>query len=495
MLQRSAKYYLLIVLMSCCLGLRVVGQEGMLRFDRAAVVSHCVGELRWNALPEAEGYRLYRHFPDEEGYGMIATLEDTHYVDTLYRTVCADTVRYYVAALGVTSDTAGLFYEDDIPTSPCALRLCTVDTALRRVRLSWYPSPDTDVMGYYICTGSPCRDYDTVWGRLNTAYLCADTVEQGGAASSFRVLAFDSCYQASPLTPYYHNPTLTLGAEPCSRHLYAEWNAYENMPDGVGCYRLCYRLGNEDSVRVVQVGAEGPYLFDTMVADLAVGSVYAWLEVHNTSDTLCATSRPCRFVFDYGDTARYLRIVEAVYDAARPCVTLQVEVDSGFGGEEVFLYRGLSDEGMVRLATLERGTAWQYSTYVDEDVSRAAERYVYRLGTMDLCQQWEKYSDTVLVVLPQLQAPAAYLPNVVIYGHPVNGRFCPFFLDPLEQGYALDVFDRMGQHVFHSADLHDCWDGTAQGRPLPQGTYAYRIVCRHTDGSEKVYHGTVTLIK
>ena len=467
-------------------------------FTHSAVVANQVGMLSWNSLSDTATYRLYRMFPDQNEYTCIAVTGETTYLDTLHRTICADTVNYLVSAGADTSLPVGLFYQDDVPTSPCTLRLCSVDTALGQIRLSWDPSPDTDVMGYYICMGNPCLYYDTVWGRLNTTYLCSETLNRfNNFEYSFRILAFDSCYQASPLTPYYHNPRLELHAEPCSRELHCSWNRYINMPDSVLHYTLYYKLQGDPDWHLHRFGADGPFTFDTLIPDLAIGRLSAYLAVTNP-DSLCAYSIVQDFYFEYGDTADYLRISHLHYDESQPSVTLTLEVDPHFWGRLCYIYRATgSSNYFEQIAELPRSATQpeQYLTYTDYDINRAAGRYVYRIGTPDICGQWIKYSDTIQLLLPEIVQPEAYIPNAIIFGDPDNGRFCPRFLSPLADGYSLDIFSRIGAHIFHTTNLTDCWDGTdMQGRQLQQGVYVYKACCRHADGSERIYTGTVLLL-
>ena len=467
-----------------------------LYFSRYYVVSHQVALLQWNALSAVQSYALYRHLPNQDGYTLCATVSDTHYLDTLHRVVCADTVGYYLQAYRATdtlvSDTVGLFFHDNRPTAPCSLRLATVDTSLHRILLSWYPSPDTDVMGYYICRGNPCRDFDTVWGRNNTSYLCHDTVDCF-AEHNFRILAFDSCFQASPLTDYYHNPVLTLSAAPCSRTLHASWNRYVNMPDSVGAYRLWLRMIGEDSsyLQEVSLSSRDPLGYDLTVSDMLFGTVEAWLEVANTTDSLMAITPPQRFSFDRGDTAAYLRILSAVYDDAIPSVSLTFDVDSSFPGQEYHLLRATANDSLFqRIANLSSP-----APYTDFDITRNALRYIYRLEVPDLCHQRATYSDTLGVALPPVGEITAWLPNVIIPQHPTCGLFCPYFLSPIAGGYLFEIFNRYGECLFHTDNIADCWDGTFRGQPLPQGTYVYRIRCRHADGSEKIYSGNITIVQ
>lgn len=471
------------------------------RFIRYVAVSHNVGDLNWSHCPEASGYSLYRHFPGQEGFSLVATLADTHYLDTIHRAICADTVSYYVEAATpqgiLRSDTVGVFYVDDVPTAPCALRVCTVDTALNRIRLTWYPTPDTDAIGYYICVGSPCVDYDVVWGRSNNTYLCPEELSPD-QQHPFRVLAFDSCYQASPLTPSYCNPTITFPDTGCTRRFTCRWNRYVNMPDSVGHYRLYYRLGQEETFRCFETGPDGPFEFDTVINDLTITQVTVYLSVDNTTDTLHALSPLRTRHFSYGDTAAYLRIAEAVYHENDPSISLTIDIDSLFSVPECYLYRSQGgSDNFVPLATLDRGTPpKRLLHYVDNQISRGAGSYVYKVGIPDLCHNWVKESDTVQLLLPELHQSTAYFPNAIIFGHPQCGTFCPTYVSALSLDYQLDIFTRWGQLVYHTNNIGDCWNGTSfSGQPLPQGTYVYRAHVSHADGTVRNYHGTVLLIK
>ena len=484
-----------------------------LHFTRAVVVSHHVGDLCWNRLPDVQSYELYRRFPDQTDFTLLVTLTDTHYTDTLHRIICADTVSYCLLARDTTpqpvpSDTAGLFYQDNIPTSPCTLRLCTVDTLLNRILLSWYPSPDTDVMGYYICMGSPCRDYDTVWGRLNTQYLCREDLtldEYSQTEFSFRILAFDSCFQASPLTPYYHNPVLNLYAEPCSRRLHCSWNRYINMPDSVSSYHLHYKLDGDTEGQCFRTGPNGPFDYDIDIPDLAVRQLHAYLAVFSHDDSLVALSRVHTFQFDIADAAEYARILAAEYDENAPAIHLDFEIDPAFQGTECRLMRltvknnETQPSPFVQIATLTRTlnpSPQQYLSYTDTDIQRTARAYVYRLDVPDLCDQRTVASDTVRINLPDVGEPTAWFPNAIKSGDPELGLFCPYFSSPLATGYRLEIYNRMGERVFYTTQLSDCWDGTALlSKPLPQGVYVYHARCRHADGTTKAYTGTVLLLK
>ena len=41
--------------------------------------------------------------------------------------------------------------------------------------------------------------------------------------------------------------------------------------------------------------------------------------------------------------------------------------------------------------------------------------------------------------------------------------------------YEIDIYNRVGQRVFHSSDPDECWDGTYNGHPCPSEAYVYHI--------------------
>ena len=75
-----------------------------------------------------------------------------------------------------------------------------------------------------------------------------------------------------------------------------------------------------------------------------------------------------------------------------------------------------------------------------------------------------------------------------------NNRFRGY-LDCEYKNYKLSVFDRWGTFIFSTTDLEGCWDGTAKGQALPQGSYIYRYEVNSKEGRIYSGIGTVTLIR
>ena len=467
------------------------------RFSRAVALSSHVGDLCWNSVPSVDTFYLYRHFPDQSAFTFIAAVPDTHYVDTLHRLLCNDTVNYYLEALApdtlLRSDTTGINYSDTDPTAPCSLRVATISDSL--ILLTWYPSPDTDILGYYICMGNPCLDFDTVWGRENTRYLCSDTLDPAHEYS-FRILAFDSCFNSSPLTTYYHNPILKVTTGGCSRHLHCQWNRYINMPDSVAHYRLTYRFLGSDTLHHFTVGPSGPFEFDTLVPDLSITGVEVTLSVISTNDTLLAQALPCTALFTTGDTAAYVRLTHVEYDESIPSMTLSIEIDPDYGGTRYNVYRSIDHHPFLPIASEQRPLPpSQYLSFTDTDIRRSVQRYRYFVGAFDTCNIADKYSDTLQVLMPPVDNITAFIPNAIIFGDPDRGLFLPRFLAAMAVDYRMVIYNRRGEQIFATTSLTQGWDGTRDGQPLPQGAYVYRIQCHHADNSIKIYTGTILLIK
>jgi gliding motility-associated-like protein len=62
----------------------------------------------------------------------------------------------------------------------------------------------------------------------------------------------------------------------------------------------------------------------------------------------------------------------------------------------------------------------------------------------------------------------------------------------------LEIFDRWGASLYwgeNLAPLTKGWDGNFNGGPVPQGTYAYRLVIRDVFNLVHEYHGHINLIR
>jgi gliding motility-associated-like protein len=90
--------------------------------------------------------------------------------------------------------------------------------------------------------------------------------------------------------------------------------------------------------------------------------------------------------------------------------------------------------------------------------------------------------------------PNAFTPN----GDGLNDVFGAIPRIDYVNQYRISIFNRWGQLLFESSDLHLGWDGTYQGEACPAGAYVYRIVYNDFGmGAQetKVMEGTVVLVR
>jgi len=74
-----------------------------------------------------------------------------------------------------------------------------------------------------------------------------------------------------------------------------------------------------------------------------------------------------------------------------------------------------------------------------------------------------------------------------------NDVFYPFLR--FVETFQMRVFNRWGELVFESDDVHRGWDGYYRGQLSPQDVYVYQINVRFVDGKEAMRMGDLTLLR
>ncbi len=90
--------------------------------------------------------------------------------------------------------------------------------------------------------------------------------------------------------------------------------------------------------------------------------------------------------------------------------------------------------------------------------------------------------------------PNAFSPNE----DGLNETFKPITSDPTVE-FRMMIFDRLGQMIFETNDIHNGWDGTTKGDPCPVGNYVWRIDYQgqgtDSPGKKGSEVGTVMLVR
>ncbi len=100
----------------------------------------------------------------------------------------------------------------------------------------------------------------------------------------------------------------------------------------------------------------------------------------------------------------------------------------------------------------------------------------------------------VVTVIPKY---IIYIPNAITpNGDGVNDYFEVFGNKESWKYFSLQVFDRIGEKVFETNDMHFKWDAVYQGKPLNPGVLVYTIRLVYIDNhTAELYKGSITLLR
>ena len=359
--------------------------------------------MTWNNAHTSGGtYTIYRKMPNTV-WTTVGTAHQSHYQDTIRSSICSDTIfyklEYNATSFQSVSASAGAWFTDPNPTTPCTLDVVTVDTATQDIVLSWQPSPDPDIMGYFICQGSPCMALDTVWGQYNTTYTC--TTRSSDSINSFRIYAFDSCFSASALTNPYNNVVLQMQSQHCTRDIFFSWNEYINMPGNVAQYTLYLKYDNAPYCAVATEPAASRGVTYTIPA--GVRQVKAYLQTSNTGNTKRALSNIKTFDMMTVDTADFIYTLGVSVDEPGEAIELKILTDTHFAATGYNIYRR-ADVGSFQMITTIPPSANPVIDVVDNDVDLSSHRYTYYISVWDECELIEKSSKRVAQIFATLSS-------------------------------------------------------------------------------------------
>lgn len=177
-----------------------------------------------------------------------------------------------VVVQGQQIDTTGCYLREPVPVGGCEMRVVTVDAGTQHIWLEWSESEDSRVVGYCICSGSPCLGLDTVWGRENTSYECLQ--HNSREIHSYCVFAIDSCLHGSALTNPVKNIVMQMESWGCDRRVRLDWNEYQNMLGGVDYYVVEYNIAGTRLLDTVNAAtASKQFGEDVMGVKVRVGAV------------------------------------------------------------------------------------------------------------------------------------------------------------------------------------------------------------------------------
>lgn len=104
-------------------------------------------------------------------------------------------------------------------------------------------------------------------------------------------------------------------------------------------------------------------------------------------------------------------------------------------------------------------------------------------------------TDEITQAVQVRPATTLWVPNAFTPGNTDNINPMFFAVGNDVTDFYIRIYDRWGQLVFSSSDIHEGWDGTRKGNLLKQDVYTYRITYKDHRGYEQLKLGHVTLIR
>ncbi|MBK7029203.1 MAG: gliding motility-associated C-terminal domain-containing protein [Bacteroidales bacterium] len=265
--------------------------------------------------------------------------------------------------------------------------------------IGWTKSPEKDIAGYIIYREDPVFIAIDTIPSDSTVFL--DKAVKGCLKSyTYALAAIDSCgktsYGTYVLAP--HNMVLdSLSIDPCERKAYLRWNAYDNMPGGLGGY-IVYRQINFGSFTAVGNIAPGiTNFYDS--TQFINGNDYTYY-IQAFSQTGAGTSSSCmKKVTYHGPVIPDTLYITQVNIANNNVVEVGYYYSPPNRIRQMVLER--SDDPLGPFSpvdTLGAATGFflpQLFQLDDPTANVNQQSYYYRLAMIDSCNKTAMYSENV----------------------------------------------------------------------------------------------------
>lgn len=342
----------------------------------------------------SSAYDVYRKYPwntspINDGFVFIGATSNLTYVDTI--TVCDMDVYYRVelsdnvgVCRNVSRSQNDVFSDLTQPNEP-TLDSVSVDFETNTICLGWrVPVGSSDVVTYIIYyqdDNGMWVPIDTVFGYNNTYW--EDTERDPSSLYRYRIAALDSCDNPSTITQPQNFIQLSGILDVCPKKAYLTWNAYENMPGGVGKYQIFY---SRDGGALQYAGEVNAPMTSYTLTDLMPNSNYKVIvRAVNTTGNITSSSVPYQFIFEASETDDfcYLRTVSVVDNQYMEIKVLTSGDTLPFSSINLYKSIGNSTDFFLMTSLPYNGSA-VYS-FEDQDVNVNSNVYYYKVEIINEC--------------------------------------------------------------------------------------------------------------
>jgi gliding motility-associated-like protein len=136
-------------------------------------------------------------------------------------------------------------------------------------------------------------------------------------------------------------------------------------------------------------------------------------------------------------------------------------------------------------------TAGTNTSYVDAEDDPNNQVVVYVIRAISPLAGLPDVLSNVLVFVkaPVLTFPSAFTPD----GNTLNDEFK--VIGRYINQYELKIFNRWGEMLFITQNPEEGWDGRYRGKPLPQGSYLYKVEIVDFTGARHIRDGQIMLLR
>lgn len=347
--------------------------------------------LNWNNIstppPSSQfgWFRIYREYPTGV-WTLIDSTQSLTYVDSIQ--VCNNQINYRIeigdslGCVSVSSVDGDLFQDNTIPAVPLLDSVSVTSGNLTSI--GWEPSTSQDVIGYivYQFINGIWTSIDTLSGINNTSYL--NLISNAGQQSeNYVVASVDSCGHVSTFSNIHNTLFLQKYLNICDASTTLWWNAYDNMPGGLGGYNIYI---SENGGPFLLSGTTTANDTNFVHTGLTQFSTYCYIvQAFNTTNTITASSEQvCVFAnVPQQPVFNYLRVATvAGTDVAQ--ITGYVDVAADVQRYDVYRADSLTATWNF-LGSVAANPPVSLVTFTDNTAHTSQQSYYYKMVAVDSC--------------------------------------------------------------------------------------------------------------
>jgi gliding motility-associated-like protein len=427
-----------------------------------------------------DAYYIYRN--GGSGWTQIATITDASVDTYLDATVSNANSKVYCYRLS-TAKICPTFFIGERGNEVCSILSDAVYVSQVQSLVNWdayqgWPNPEYTVLAD---NGS---EFEVASGISNTEYVFTACSFQG----DFRVRVTDpetGCVAYSGRSPMVtqedqlpeKRDICRATVESGDSAILVEWEMATE--DDFESYRLFRRPADQPGFTEIFSSTDPAVVsfMDTAV-EVDANSYCYRLEVRDFCENAISSSRHCTVLLTgEGKSTDYsLRLEWSPYQG----------FPGGLLSNELWTTNPDAGDGLI--TSFGPGTL----SYDDIEVQDDQPVYCFRIRATEAgpgCGVDSWSNEVCLSFPPVLYLPNAFSPN----DDNINDRFeiSGAFL----KEFHLLIFNRWGKLVYESSSVNDPWDGTYNGRPVPEGVYVYSIEVEGYEGEYFQRSGSITLMR